>query len=113
LFTATALQDSADAARVSQPTTTGFILAQLFEANQPSLGATAAVTPSGRVFYTDPSTQLPGGTRTATAGDGQVWIFAVQPGLARVSGQLRDGVAVQARQVSVEANLVVEVGLEP
>jgi hypothetical protein len=113
LFTGRILQDCADAAGVSQPTSTGFILAQLFEASQPALQATAAVTPSGQVFYTDPSTSAPGAARTATADDGQVWAFAVEPGLASVSGKLGDGVAVHARQVSVEANMVIEIGLEP
>jgi hypothetical protein len=107
------LQDCADAAGVSQPTSTGFILAQLFESNQPAPQATAEVMPSGLVYYTDPSTMMPGATPTATLDDGLAWIFAVPPGAASVTGQHDDGVPVKTRPVLVEANLVIQIGLEP
>jgi hypothetical protein len=113
VFSNATLQDCAAAAGVSQPSSTAFILAQLFESNQPAPGATAEVTPSGRVRYTDPSTSKPGGTQGATDEDGLVWIFAVQPDTASVSGQLADGVPVYTREVHVEPNLVIEIGLEP
>jgi hypothetical protein len=113
VFSRADLQAEVDAAGASLPVGSGFILAQLFESNQPAAGATAAVTPSVPVYYTDPSTDQPGNTQTATATDGLVWIFAVQPGVASVSARLADHMDVQPRQVSVEANLVIQIGLEP
>jgi hypothetical protein len=107
------LQEYAAAARVQQPANTGFILAQLFESNQQAAGATAAVTPSGTVCYTETSTGLPECALPSTAGDGLVWIFSVQQGTANVSGQLADLNHLQSREVSVNASLFIQIGLEP
>jgi hypothetical protein len=81
----------------------------------PSQGeaATAGVTPSGRVCYTEPITQQPQCTLASTGDDGLVWIFAVPAGVAAVSGRLADTVQVRSRQVRVEASLLIQIGLEP
>jgi hypothetical protein len=107
------LQQLASAANVQQPASTGFILVQLFESNLPATGATAAVTPPRPACYTEPTTHQPRCTRTATADDGLVWMFAVPPGTAALRGWLADMIVVGTRQISVEANMLIQIGLEP
>lgn len=107
------LQQLANAAGVAQPASTGFVLVQLFESNQQASGGIAAVTPSGDVCYTEPMTQQPRCSLTATDSDGLAWMFAVPSGSATVSGELSDTVPVRPRQVRVEAGLFIQIGLEP
>jgi hypothetical protein len=98
MISGASLREYAAAAQVQQPANTGFILAQSFESNQQAAGATAAVTPSGTICYTEPSTQLPECTLPVTADDGLVWIFSVQPGTTSVRGRLADGNTSQCQR---------------
>lgn len=111
VFSPATLQQLATDAGTAQPADKGLILAQVYQAGQPVAGATATV-PFGPTCYSDVNAS-PECTLPSTGADGIAWIFAAPPGSVVISGKLADNTALESRGVIVQANVLVQIGLEP